>query len=138
MKVTSRFIYSEKRLVEKLIDKFGEIENIKEIINWLKNLGAINDEKNTDYLLRKLKERGYGAKYIKTHLKKRGFNVDIDIVDSEEDIKKWFLKKIKEVKRPYSRKDIARVYRYLLSKGFSSEEVVSYLKKEGIYERESY
>ncbi|MCX7991508.1 MAG: RecX family transcriptional regulator [Proteobacteria bacterium] len=121
---------------EKLKDRFGEIENLEKIINWLKRLGALDDEKNREYFLNKLRERGYGAKYIKLSLKKRGFDTNIDIVDTQEDIEKWFKKKVKDAKKPFNRKEIARVFRYLLSKGFSSEEVYSFLKKEGIYEGE--
>lgn len=136
LKITSRYIYSEKRLREKIKEKFGEIDNLEKIFSWLRKYGAIDDEKNKDFIVNKLKEKGYGAKYIKLYLKKKGFNSDIDIDNREEDIRKWFHKKIKQIRKPIDRKKIARIYRYLLSKGFSSEEVLSFMKKEGIYEGE--
>lgn len=136
LKLTSRYIYSEKRLREKIKDKFGEFDGLEKIISWLKEYGAIDDEKNREFIVNNLKEKGYGAKYIKLYLKKRGFKNDLNIENQEEDIRKWFEKKIKQERKPFDRKKIARIFRYLQSKGFTSEEIISFLKKEGMYERE--
>lgn len=132
--MTSKYIYSEKALIEKIRKKFGEVQNLKNILDWLKNYGAIDDDRNKDFIVNKLKEKGYGAEYIKQSLKRKGFNNEIEIENSEDDIRKWFEKKIRQIEKPLDRKKIGRIYRYLISKGFKSEEVLNFLKKEGIYE----
>ncbi len=135
MRLTSRFIYSEKRLKEKIITKFGETEDIEDIINWLKSFNAINDKKNKEFFVAHLKEKGYGVRYIKAALKRRGFDPELDsYVNDETYIRKWYEKRFKNFTKPLSYKEVGKVYRYLLSKGFTQEEIVNFLKKEGIYE----
>lgn len=71
-------------------------------------------------------------------MKKKGFDSEISFSshDNGEKIKKWYEKKVRSLKKPLKIKDIGRIYRYLLSKGFNSGEIINFLKKEGIYEGE--
>jgi len=69
-------------------------------------------------------------------LSKKGFPEPEDIeLDSDEAILKWFLKKTKG-KTKLEPKDWRRVFFYLKSKGFNSEEIYDFFRKRRGYEGE--
>ncbi len=116
-------------------EKFGDSEEIDEILQWLKSLGAIDDSKNRAFYINQLKSRCYGTRYIKEALKRRGFDGELDFHENDElDIKKWYEKKFKNFKKPFTPRELGKIYRYLLSKGFLPDEIFNFLRKEGIYE----
>lgn len=119
------------------MNKFPDSEaEIDVIISDLKKLGYIDDEKNAHYYVDLLISRGYGREYIKRYLKKKGFPVpDEIVVESSDSIEKWFLKKTKG-KTSLERKDWQRVFLYLKSKGFTSEEIFDFFRKRRVYEGE--
>lgn len=119
------------------MNKFPDYENeIDVIVNDLKKLGYIDDEKNASYYVDLLISRGYGKEYIKRYLKKKGFSLpDEIVVESSNAIEKWFLKKTKG-KTKLEQKDWQRLFMYLKSKGFSSEEIFDFFRKRRLYEGE--
>lgn len=131
-----RYIYSEKKLREKLKKRYPEnLDLINFTIEKLKDYGYLNDKRNEEFLKDKLKAKGYGPTYIRQWLLKKGFQyVPNDEKYSEEALEKWYKKKMGE-KKLQDKKDFSRVYNYLLSKGFHSEDIIDFLRKRGSYDR---
>lgn len=106
------------------------------MLNWLKEIGVIDDEKNAKYYADLLLSRGYGPNYIKNFLKRKGFFVDLLFDKSKEAaIEKWFLKKTKGAST-FDKKDWNKIFLYLKSKGFYSDDIYEFLRERGFYERE--
>lgn len=137
MRLLERYIYSEKALKTKIINKFPHCdEDAKKVIEELKRLGFIDDEKNVLYFIDLLAARGYGERYIKRYLSKKGFPIPERIeLATDAAIEKWVLKKTKGVSK-LERKGLQKLFFYLRSKGFSSDEIFDFLRKRGFYEGE--
>lgn len=137
-RLVSRFIYSEKALYRKIDERFsGSEADVCAVIEELKRGGFVDDEKNSRYFAELLRDRGYGPKYIKTNLTRKGF-CPPDILSRDgnpESMERWFLKKTGG-RKALNKKEWAKVFAYLKSKGFYTEDILDFLRKRGLYERE--
>ncbi|GAB4435766.1 MAG: hypothetical protein OHK0040_06970 [bacterium] len=137
LRLLERFIYSEKALRAKIISKFPDSQDeADKVINELKELGFIDDKRNAKYYVELLVSRGYGRYYIKRFLMRKGFPEYGEIGSAgNEAMEKWFLKKSKMVGK-LDRKGWQKIFFYLRSKGFSTEEIHDFMRKRGGYEGE--
>lgn len=133
----SKRIYSEKALFQKLEKRFPENpELIQKVIEKLKHYKYIDDINNAKILKESLIKKGFGPRYIKQYLYKKGF------IDNNEELnydnslmKKWYTKKMgnQKIGDP---KTWRKMYNYLLTKGFYTEDIIEFLKGWTAYERE--
>jgi len=128
-------IYSEKALTDKLRRKFPNEEiAIKHVLDKLKYYKYLNDEEAIKILKDNLKRKGYGPKYIKQYLLRKGF------IDREEEVEydksmlgKWYKKRMGNQKIT-DLKTWRKMYNYLSCKGFYSEDIIEFLKGWTEYE----
>lgn len=132
----SRRIYSEKELITKLQRKFpDDSEKIDKVIDKLKYYNYLNDSENSKIIVEELKKKGYGPRYISNYLLKKGFvDIEFDVNYDDNVMKKWYEKKMGN-KKIGDLKTFRKMYNYLLSKGFRSEDIIEFLKGWTNYER---
>lgn len=132
----SRRIYSEKELISKLSKKYpDDSSKIQKVIEKLKYYHYLNDSENCKILIEQLKKKGYGPRYISNYLLKKGFiDLNLDVNYDYNVMKKWYEKKMGSEKIS-DFKTYRKMYNYLLSKGFISEDIIEFLKGWTDYER---
>lgn len=129
---------SERELIERLKSKKFDPAVIKEIVDFLKLKDFINDEVFASAWIRSRLKKPLGLRKIRQELQIKG--IDKDIID----------KKIEEAKKSYSeyetveylarkrserlkglepKKARARLFSYLVRRGFSSEAAINALDK---------
>ncbi len=128
-------IYSEKTLADKLRKKFPHEEvAIKHVLDKLKYYRYLNDEEAMQTLIDSLKRRGYGPRYIKQYLLRKGFIDRGEEVEYDKSkLEKWYVRRMgnQKITDP---KTWRKMYNYLLSKGFYSEDIIEFLKGWTEYE----
>ncbi|MDY6226418.1 MAG: recombination regulator RecX [Clostridium sp.] len=138
LRIVEKSYKSEKELVDKLILKGYDNESINKTINVLKEYNFINDENYVKmYVKDKLKQ--VGKKKIKYDLAKKGISdkiIDEEIynIDSEYEKNTAYNLAIKKyntiAKREADRFKLSqKLYRFLLSKGYSYDIVSSVVKE---------
>ncbi|MCX7769756.1 MAG: recombination regulator RecX [Proteobacteria bacterium] len=133
----SRRIYSERELQNKLQKRYPQdTEIVNTIIEKLKYYKYLNDSENAKILIEHLKNKGYGPRYITSYLLRKGFvDINWDVNYDYNMMKKWYEKK-RGNEKIRDLKTFRKMYNYLLSKGFLSEEIIEFLKGWTDYERE--
>jgi len=107
------------------------IEIIEEVINFLKKYDYLNDVKFASWLCEQRLNQGKGERFIKQDLFKKGIDKKvIEQVMKELDTKSSLDASYKKALKKYSKdpddyKKKQKIYRYLLSRGFSYGEVNS-------------
>lgn len=135
----SRRIYSEKELTAKLQKKYSnDLEGIEQVVEKLKYYNYLNDSENARIIIDGLKKKGYGPRYISNYLLKKGFvDIDVNVNYDYNNMQKWYEKKMGRGKIR-DLKTYRKMYNYLLSKGFMSEDIIEFLKGWTDYERQLY
>lgn len=132
----SRRIYSEKELLTKLEKRYPEdLNKIESVLEKLKYYNYLNDRKNSEIIAEQLRKKGYGPRYISNYLVRKGFvDINIDVNYDYSNMKKWYEKKMGNEKIR-DLKTFRKMYNYLLSRGFMSEDILEFLKGWTDYER---
>jgi regulatory protein len=128
--------YSEAAVRKKLFQKgFAEVED--EVIDMLKDVGLINDEKFARYIASNIAEfKGYGPNRIKRILVSKGYDeflaenvvseLEIDFFEIARKDAELFMKK-KKFKDEFDAK--RKLYSHLLYKGFNAETIEETLRE---------
>ena len=118
---------SKKELTKRLVQKGSDAEDAEAAVEWLQELGAVNDEAYAAALVRHYSSRGYGKTRIREELHRRGVPRECweaaldEMPDSDETLDALIQKKCKgDLNDPKERK---RVCDALLRRGFSWSEV---------------
>ena len=118
---------SRKELTKRLVQKGSDASDAEAAVDWLEELGAVDDEAYAATLVRHYASRGYGAARIREEMHRRGVPRDkweealARMPDSEETLDALIQKKCKgDLADPKERK---RVCDALLRRGFSWSEV---------------
>ena len=118
---------SKKELTKRLVEKGSGVEDAEAAVEWLEELGAVNDEAYAETLVRHYSSRGYGKARIREELHRRGVPREYwdtalsGLSDSSETLDALIQKKCKgDLADPKERK---RVCDALLRRGFSWSEV---------------
>ena len=118
---------SKKELTKRLVQKGSGAEDAEAAVEWLEELGAVNDEAYAETLVRHYSARGYGRARIREELHRRGVPREhwesalSSLPDSSETLDALIQKKCKgDLADPKERK---RVCDALLRRGFSWSEV---------------
>ena len=118
---------SKKELQKRLVQKGSDEEDAAAAVEWLEDLGAVNDENYAAALVRHYSARGYGPMRIREEMHRRGVPRELwdaamtERSDSAETLDALIRKKCRgDLNDPKERK---RVCDALLRRGFSWSEV---------------
>ncbi len=118
---------SKKELQKRLMQKGGDAESAEAAVEWLEDLGAVNDAAYASSLVRHYSSRGYGKGRIREELHRRGVAKELweealeEVPDSADALDALIQKKCRgDLSDPKERK---RVCDALLRRGFSWGEV---------------
>ena len=118
---------SKKELQKRLVQKGSDAGDAQDAVQWLEELGAVDDEAYAATLVRHYSSRGYGAARVREELHRRGVPRELwdeaiaQIPDSSETLDALIQKKTRgDLADPKERK---RVCDALLRRGFSWSEV---------------
>ena len=118
---------SKKELHKRLIRKGSDADDASAAVEWLENLGAVDDEAYAATLVRHYAARGYGAARVREELHRRGVPRELwdaaleQMPESSEKLDILIQKKMRgDLADPKERK---RVCDALLRRGFSWSEV---------------
>ena len=118
---------SKQELRRRLVQKGSGEEDAAAAVEWLEDLGAVNDEEYASTLVRHYSARGYGPLRIREELRRRGVPCDLwdraleERTDSGETLDALIRKKCKgDLSEPKERKRLSDA---LLRRGFSWSEV---------------
>lgn len=118
---------SKKELQKRLVQKGSDAGDAQNAVEWLEELGAVDDEAYAATLVRHYSSRGYGASRVREELHRRGVPRELwdealaQIPDSSETLDALIQKKTRgDLADPKERK---RVCDALLRRGFSWSEV---------------
>ena len=118
---------SKRELTKRLVQKGSDASDAETAVEWLEELGAVNDEAYAETLVWHYSARGYGAARIREELHRRGVPRELwqnaleELPDSGETLDALIQKKCKgDLADPKERK---RVCDALLRRGFSWSEV---------------
>lgn len=118
---------SKRELHKRLVQKGSDASDAEAAVEWLEELGAVNDKAYAEALVRHYAARGYGAARIREELHRRGVPRELwaaaleELPDSGETLDALIQKKCKgDLTDPKERK---RVCDALLRRGFSWSEV---------------
>ena len=115
---------TEKKLREKLTHKGYDPDSVEFAIDYVKNMGALNDSRFIEIEVRRLAERKlYGIRRITQELSVKGFSrADIASVDlSEIDFPALCAKRIAQISSRYP--DRRKLYAALQRYGYTSSDI---------------
>ncbi|MCC7430875.1 regulatory protein RecX [bacterium] len=131
LNILSKKYFSEQELKQKL-KNFSE-KAVEKVVFELKKYGYVDDKELAKRLVHDfVKIKGFGEFKIKIELQRRKINENLieetleEFYNEETEIdsaKKHFFKKLRSLKNPQDQKEKTKLYRYLLSKGFSTDTV---------------
>jgi len=119
--------HSKKELFQKLSRLGADEEYIQRTLGFLENYNLVNDEEYAKRLANDLKNlKKYGKNRIKTELYERGIPSDIveEIIDGIcEDEEQLLLLVAKRIKSDFSQKNIDKIMRYFIYRGYSASQI---------------
>ncbi len=129
---------SEKEIYQRLKKKDFSQENIQKVITFLKSKDFINDFVFAEAWVDSRVKKPIGCRRLKTELKIKGIKEDI-INEQIERVKKDYPQdkialelaktKLSKLKSIEPQKALARVYGFLIRRGFSQDVVIDVLNK---------
>ena len=123
---------SEQELKRKLIQKGTSEQRAEEAVEWLTELGAVNDLEYAEALVRHYSAKGYGRARIKDEFFRRGIPREIwdealsGYSANENSIDRFIEARLKNIA---DRREIKRVSDALFRRGFSWDEIRSALAR---------
>lgn len=130
---------SRKELTDRLIQKGERAESAEAAVEWLEEIGAVNDEEYAGLIVRHYAAKGYGLGRIRDELHRRGINQELwdealtELPEMEEQIDRLIWNKLRG-KRP-EKDENRKISDYLYRRGFSWEEIRSgWLRYEDVIE----
>jgi len=127
LKILGNRNFSELEMFKRLTGKGETEENASETVQWLVELGYINDPDYATLIVRHYASKGYGIARIRDELYKRGIPRELwgekleEVNDDEmDDVAFEFL--MKKLKGNDDKEDIRRASDALVRRGFSYED----------------
>lgn len=128
LRLLSRKDYFEHELRKKLEEKFGDTDEIDLVLNRLKELKYIDDDRVAQQFIKSQFKRGNGQYLIRKKLLDKGIDLPISTIESfkeiDDDFKELIVKKFQKYKGDYQ-KTVAYFYR----KGYSYDLIKSVLSE---------
>jgi len=118
---------SSKEMEKRLISKGDAEDTARETVQWLENIGAVDDKEFAAAIVSHYSEKGYGLARIKDEMYRRGIPRDmwddaltsLEDKDTDEAVQRFLEKKLKG---SCDKDDLRRATDALCRRGFSYEE----------------
>ena len=126
-----RYQANEKKIRMKLIDNNISFDSTNNIIERLKKIGLLNDDKFIDSFISSLIRKGNGENLIRQKLFDKGFEnnlislklKDIRCDEYYEALNKMYNKALKNYKEDEGYQKVQKVKKYLLSRGYTYQDI---------------
>ena len=118
---------SRKMLIDKLTEKGASEEDAQEVADWLCDIGAVNDARFAELVVRHYALKGYGVRRIREELYRRGIHRDLweealsQLPEAEDTVYRLLTNKLRGTEGAPA--DIQRAQNALLRRGYSWEEI---------------
>ena len=129
----SRREHSHKELIQKLLLRKFELEEINTVIDFLVDENYLSNERFAESVFRTRVSKGYGWLYIKNELSQKGVSSKIISQLKNNQQIDWYLQAELAYNKRFGtaaiidQKDKAKRARFLQSRGFTSDEIFSIL-----------
>lgn len=129
---------SQKELEQKLLKKNIPSGLVRELGRHCLEKGYLNEEERASQIVRSCLRSGYGPLRVRRELEKRGIPQSLiekilgNIFEEEEEgalLKSAALKKLAVLSEKDPRKKKEKLYRFLLAKGYSSSDIMAFIRK---------
>lgn len=126
--------YSEKELLKKLVEKGESPEEAQEAVQWLSDIGALDEGAYASALVRHYAARGYGAARIREEFFRRGIPKELwdaaleELPDTDRSVDAFLARKLQGWDGS-DRKVLDRAIGSLQRRGFSWEEIRAGLER---------
>jgi len=125
--------YSRKMLLDKLTEKGVGESDALEVVDWLCEIGAVNDSRYAELIVRHYSQKGYGVRRVREELFRRGIHRDLweealsSLPEADDTVYRLLSGRLRGTDcRP---EDIQRVQNALLRRGYSWEEIRTALER---------
>lgn len=139
LRILTRRDHSVAELRRKLVQRSIEKEVIDQVIGECRRLNYLDDDRFAKGLIRHIKRKGRGPQYLKQDFHRRGLKgAEIERLlggayGEEEELqiaRRVAAKKLSSIGDPDPRKCREKIYRFLVSRGFSKPVIVKTLRDE--------
>lgn len=133
VRIVSTTAISERELKRRLVQRGESAEDAAEAADWLRDLGALDDEAMARRIVRRCADKGYGALRARQELQQKGIpreyweEVLAQYPDMSAAIDRFLAQKLSD--RNPDRKELSRVIAALQRRGYSWEEIRSALNR---------
>ena len=133
VRIVSTTAISERELKRRLVQRGESAGDAAEAADWLRDLGALDDEAMARRIVRRCADKGYGALRARQELQQKGIPREYweealaQYPDMSEAIDRFLAQKLRD--RNPDRKEINRVIAALQRRGYSWEEIRSALNR---------
>jgi len=133
LKLLEKRDYSRKMLLDKLTEKGASENEAAQVCDWLCDIGAVNDARYAELVVRHYAAKGFGLRRIKEELYRRGIHRDLwedalaELPETDDTVDRLLSQKLKG----WDGNDAAlqRAQGYLLRRGYSWEEIRAALER---------
>jgi len=139
LRLLTRRDHSKYELAQKLKQRAFADDVIEKVSLACERLDYLNDERTAEVFTAQLIRKGYGAKYIRAELKRKGLtgrriaevlSTILSEAGEQENAERVLIKNIKRFDREADRrKRQAKIYRFLLARGFEPRIIAELMKK---------
>ena len=119
--------YSRKMLLDKLTEKGVSEEEAAQVCDWLCDIGAVNDERYAELVVRHYAAKGYGERRLREELYRRGIARELweaamaELPETDDAVYRLLAQKLRGTE--HAREDLQRAQNALLRRGYSWEEI---------------
>lgn len=130
--------YSRKMLIDKLTEKGVSQEDAAETADWLCDIGAVNDSRFAELIVRHYALKGYGECRITEELYRRGIPRELwedalsHMPETEDSVYRLLTNRLRG--SDGTPDDIRKAQSYLLRRGYSWEEIRAALEQYQVNE----
>ena len=128
--------HSVQELQQKLLQRNYHIEDISNVVDYLIQNNYLSDQRYSEALFRLRFNKGYGKYYIDNELRQKGISsAQINALHTEQ-VVDWTAQAALVYQKKYANKNIdgqkekAKRVRYLQSRGFSHDEIMTVLNTQ--------
>lgn len=144
LRLLTRRDHSKYELAQKLKQRAFADNVIEKVLLECERLDYLNDDRTAQVFIAQLIRKGYGAKYIRAELKRKGLtgkriagvlNAILSEAGEQENAERVLIKNIKRFDREEDRqKRKAKIFRFLSARGFATQIIAELLQKYYINE----
>ena len=136
----SRREHSIKELQQKLLQRDYLAEEIAEVITYLVDNNYLSDQRYSESVFRLRVNKGFGKYYIEHELRQKGISNSMINVLNQQQMIDWTAQAAVAYQKKYAdstikdQKEKAKRVRFLRSRGFSTDEILTVINKISLTE----